>query len=75
MVTTVYARSEYPGSSQNLSQVSLATDNVFGEDSAALQMAAITGDADAGYTATLTARVDTTTAPTGGSAPSRGGRR
>ena len=73
MVTMVYARSEYPGSSQNLSQVSLATDNVFGEDSAALQMAAITGDADAGYTATLTARVDTTTAPTGGSAPSRGG--
>jgi protocatechuate 3,4-dioxygenase beta subunit len=66
MLTTAYADSRYPNSAQNLSQVSLATDNVFGEDGAALQLATITGDASSGYTATLALRVDTTTEPTGG---------
>ncbi|MFT3887995.1 MAG: intradiol ring-cleavage dioxygenase [Arachnia sp.] len=75
MLHVVYEGSDYSGSEQNLSQVTLASDNVFGEDSAALQMATVTGDATSGYTAALTVRVDTTTAPTGGSVPSRGGRR
>jgi protocatechuate 3,4-dioxygenase beta subunit len=55
------------GSAQNLAGVSLATDNVFGDDGGALQIATVTGDSSAGFTAMLTARVDTSTAPTGGS--------
>jgi protocatechuate 3,4-dioxygenase beta subunit len=73
VLNQVYQLSAYQGSAENLSQVSLATDNVFGNDSAALQMATISGDTTNGYTASLTARVDTTTEPTGGSAPSGGG--
>ena len=46
---------------------------MFGDDGGALQVATVTGDATNGYTAMLVARVDTTTAPTGGSAPGGGG--
>ncbi|MDN6511477.1 MAG: 3,4-dioxygenase subunit beta, partial [Corynebacterium sp.] len=63
----------YDGSSSNLSQITLDSDNVFGEDSAALQMATISGDVDSGYISSLTVRVDTTTEPTGGDAPGGGG--
>ena len=63
---TVYADSRYPGSAQNLSRTSLAGDNVFGDDSGALQLASVTGDVAAGYRATLVVGVDTTTAPTSG---------
>ncbi|MBS1907237.1 MAG: intradiol ring-cleavage dioxygenase [Actinobacteria bacterium] len=63
----VYATGGYDGSAQNLAQISLASDNVFGDDGGALQIAATTGDITAGYTAALTVRVDTRTAPTGGS--------
>ncbi|MCJ7859069.1 intradiol ring-cleavage dioxygenase [Corynebacterium kalidii] len=65
----VYTSAVYDGSADNLSRITLATDNVFGEDSAELQMASVIGDADKGYTAALTVRVDTTTEPTGGGAP------
>jgi len=67
----VYATSGYDGSAQNLAQTSLTSDNVFGDDGGALQLAATTGDPAKGYTATLTVRVDTRTAPTGGSAGPR----
>ncbi|WP_230858489.1 hypothetical protein [Actinoplanes aureus] len=50
----------------NLQQVSLDGDNVFGEDSGALQLATVTGDATAGYAVSLVVGVDTTTTPTGG---------
>lgn len=73
MLTGVYELSAYDGSAANLAQVTLATDNVFGEDSAALQMVTVSGDIDSGYVASLVARVDTTTTPTAGSAPSGGG--
>nr|MBS1902004.1 intradiol ring-cleavage dioxygenase [Actinomycetota bacterium] len=63
----VYATSGYDGSAQNLAQTSLTSDNVFGDDGGALQLAAVTGDTSKGYSATLTVRVDTRTAPTGGS--------
>ncbi|OZB84147.1 intradiol ring-cleavage dioxygenase [Microbacterium sp. 13-71-7] len=63
----VYATAGYDGSAQNLAQTSLSSDNVFGDDGGALQIAALTGDAASGFTATLTVRVDTRTAPTGGS--------
>jgi protocatechuate 3,4-dioxygenase beta subunit len=71
---TVYALSGYEGSSENLAQVSLDSDNVFGDDGGALQLATVTGDATSGYQVALTVRVDTTTTPTAGAAPSgRGG--
>jgi protocatechuate 3,4-dioxygenase beta subunit len=63
----VYATSGYDGSAQNLARTSLTSDNVFGDDGGALQLAAVTGDTSKGYTASLTVRVDTRTAPTGGS--------
>ncbi len=73
MLNEVYQLSTYDGSAGNLAGVSLDSDNVFGEDSAALQMATIDGDATNGYQASLVVRVDTTTEPTGGAAPSGGG--
>ncbi|MFY1637412.1 intradiol ring-cleavage dioxygenase [Solwaraspora sp. WMMB335] len=63
---TVYAQPGYEQSVNNLSQLSLDTDNVFGDDRAALQMATVTGDVTSGYAVSLTAGVDTDTTPTGG---------
>ena len=70
--STVYASPSYTGSAQNLARVSLATDNVFGDDGGALQVATVTGDATNGYRATLAVRVDTRTAPASGGAPGGG---
>lgn len=52
----VYAQSGYTGSAQNLSQVSLATDNVF-SDGSALELATVTGSVAAGLTAALTVAI------------------
>jgi protocatechuate 3,4-dioxygenase beta subunit len=52
----VYATSGYESSVTNLSQVSLATDNVF-SDGASLELATITGSVPGGFTATLTVAV------------------
>ena len=71
--TGVYALAGYEGSTANLAQVTLANDNVFGDDGGELQLATATGDITAGYAVTLTARVDTTTTPTAGAAPGGGG--
>ena len=65
----VYALPAYAGSTRNLSGVSLESDNVFGDDGGALQLATVAGDTSAGYAVSLTARVDTRTAPTAGAAP------
>lgn len=62
-VTPIYELDTYKGSAENLSQLTLATDNVFGEDEGELQLATVTGDVNSGYTAELTVRVDTTTEP------------
>ena len=70
---TVYALDEYAGSSANMEQVSLDSDNVFGDDGGELQLATVTGDVNAGYAVSLSAGVDTSTTPTSGSAPSGGG--
>jgi protocatechuate 3,4-dioxygenase beta subunit len=72
VLTEVYRLPAYDGSVRNLSRVTLESDNVFGEDGGELQMATVTGDTDAGYSASLDVRVDTTTAPTGGAAPGGG---
>jgi len=49
----------YSASVANLAAVSLASDNVFGNDSAALQLASVSGSVDAGYTASLVVAVAT----------------
>lgn len=69
LLDAVYTLPAYDGSARNLSQITLATDNVFGEDGGALQMATIGGSASSGYTAALTVRVDTATVPSGGGRP------
>lgn len=69
---TVYALAGYEGSTANLAQVTLASDNVFGDDGGALQVATLTGDATGGYAASLVVRVDTATTPTAGAAPGGG---
>lgn len=55
--TSVYATSGYSASTRNLSRITLATDNVFRDDGAALQMATITGSVSEGFVATLTVGV------------------
>jgi protocatechuate 3,4-dioxygenase beta subunit len=52
----VYATAAYQQSITNLSQISLATDNVF-SDGASLELATITGDVTSGMTAALTVAV------------------
>lgn len=49
----VYATSGYSASVNNLSQVSLATDNVF-SDGSSLELATVAGSIAAGLTATIT---------------------
>jgi protocatechuate 3,4-dioxygenase beta subunit len=49
-----YASDRYQASAGNLGQVSLATDNVFGDDGGIHQLATMSGDAGSGYLATLT---------------------
>ena len=73
VVDLVYATEGYEDSVANLAQVSLESDNVFGDDGAAHQLATVTGDVSKGFVATLTAPVDMTTEPTGGGAPGGGG--
>ncbi|MBM2618182.1 intradiol ring-cleavage dioxygenase [Actinoplanes sp. LDG1-06] len=69
----VYATTGYSSSVSNLSQITLASDNVFGDDEAALQTGAVSGDVSSGFAVTLTVKVDTTTTPSAGSAPGGGG--
>lgn len=69
---TVYALSGYEGSTSNLSQVSLDSDNVFSDDGGALQVTTLTGNASSGYQVALTVAVDTTTTPSAGAAPGGG---
>ncbi len=63
---TLFAQEGYETSVRNLSQLSLDSDNVFGDDGGAAQMATVTGDVSGGYTVALAVGVDTTTTPTGG---------
>lgn len=69
----VFELSVYDGSAENLSNVSLDDDNVFGDDGGEHQMATISGDTDKGYVASLDVPVDTGTEPTGGAEPGGGG--
>jgi len=65
----VYATDGYRQSVSNLKQVSLATDNVFGDDSAVTELATMSGSVTAGYRAVLTISIDPAGTETGGGAP------
>jgi protocatechuate 3,4-dioxygenase beta subunit len=56
--TTVYATTGYSQSVSNLKQVSLARDNVFGDDGGVHELGTITGDVASGMTVTLNVPVD-----------------
>jgi len=66
---TVYATQGYESSVGHLSQLSLANDNVFGDDSGASQLATVKGDITSGYTASLAVGVDASRTPTAGRPP------
>jgi protocatechuate 3,4-dioxygenase beta subunit len=68
----VYAEAGYEDSASTLSQVSLGSDGVFGDDSGALQLGLVTGDVTSGYTVVLAVGVDTTTTPAAGGPPPGG---
>jgi protocatechuate 3,4-dioxygenase beta subunit len=59
----VYAQTGYEASVSNLARLSLTSDNVFGDDGGASQLATVTGDVRAGYTVSLPVRIDTGTTP------------
>jgi hypothetical protein len=72
---TVHASTGYQASVANLARISLAGDNVFGDDSGASQLATVTGSVSAGYTVAPAVGVDTSTTPTGGGTAPGGARR
>jgi hypothetical protein len=70
----VFATDGYEQSVANLSELTLETDNVFGDDRGVHQLGTVTGSLTDGYVATLTVPVDTGTEPTSRNAPQgRGG--
>ncbi len=69
----VYATAGYEQSVTNLSRVTLATDNVFGNDSGVSQLGTATGSVEDGYTITLTVPVDPTAVSSGATAPGSDG--
>jgi len=67
----VYANADgYQQSVTNISQITLASDMVFGDDLAAREMAVVTGDLTCGYNATLAITVDPTAVETPTGPPS-----
>lgn len=80
MLTPIFERPEYEGSTQNLTAIGSVDKDMIFSDSIDLQTPTITGSIDAGYTATLAVKVDTATEPGsggmggGGGQPPSGGR-
>jgi protocatechuate 3,4-dioxygenase beta subunit len=69
----VYAVDGYSKSVTNLSQITIATDNVFSDDNAATELATVTGSATDGYKASLKIAIDPSGKETGGGAAPGGG--
>lgn len=78
MLGDIFALDAYAGSSENLSQVTLDTDNVF-SDGYDLEMGTFSGDATSGFVGSLAVAIDTSTEPGvsggagGGGEPPSGG--
>ncbi len=74
----VYRIDGYAGSADNLASITLASDNVFGDDEGVHQLATVTGDVESGFAVALKVPIDTTTTPAaggmgnGGRQPGRG---
>ncbi|GAA1855464.1 3,4-dioxygenase subunit beta [Microlunatus capsulatus] len=68
----VYGTDGYAASVANLDGVSLADDNVFGDDDGANQLGTVTGDVAGGLTVRLAVGIDTSTQPVAGQAPGGG---
>lgn len=66
VVDVVYQQAGYEQSVVNLAQLSLDSDNVFGDDGGVSQLATVSGDVASGYVVALAVGVDTNTTPTGG---------
>ena len=73
----VYTTAGYEQSVENMAQLTLQSDNVFGDDAGAAQLGSVDGDVTSGYTVELTVPVDPTATSTGGAggagAPPGGG--
>lgn len=69
----VFAEAGYEQSVPNLAQLTLASDNVFGDDSGASQLGTMTGDVASGYVVSLTVGVDTATSAGGAGSMAGGG--
>lgn len=69
MCDTAYTADGYAASVANFASMSLASDNVFGDDAGVHQLATVSGDNSAGWTARLSVPIDTRTAPSGGNGP------
>lgn len=67
----VYAQDGYANSIDNLAGITLASDNVFGDDEGAHQLGTVTGDVAGGFAVALTVPIDRATEP--GSGPDMGG--
>lgn len=72
IATAVFEVDTYENAAENLSKVSLDTDNVFG-DGYELELGTFVGDIDSGYTGSLAVGVDTTTEASSATAPGGGG--
>lgn len=73
MLTPIFERSEYAGSTQNLTAIGSVDKDMIFADSIDLQTPTLTGDIDAGYSATLAVKVDTATEPSAGGGMGGGG--
>jgi hypothetical protein len=69
----VYATAGYESSVRALSQVSLTSDGVFGDDGGASQLGTTTGSTAGGYAVSLAVGVDTRTVPAAGGSGGPGG--
>ncbi|MFT4288884.1 intradiol ring-cleavage dioxygenase [Nocardioides sp.] len=72
VLNAVYALDTYSGSTDNLAQVTLETDNVF-SDSYEQEMGTFTGDVTSGYVGSLPVAIDATTDAALDTAPDAGG--
>lgn len=73
MLTPIFERAEYAGSTQNLAAIGSVDKDMIFADSIDLQTPTLTGSIDAGYTASLDVKVDTATTPSAGGGMGGGG--
>ena len=69
----VYATSGYEASVRTMTQTSLASDGVFGDDGGTSQLGTVTGSVEDGYTVALAVAVDPTNVSSGASGPGSDG--